>query len=460
MDSSSAAMLESRPGGKSPFGRIPFWLIVFSLFAGAGILQSLSVDWTRQLTIYDEVPHIDYVFRLAEGDLTTWDDTYSQRTLGIADCLEVRSDNPQCVTAELRDPQERWPNGYSYEAMQAPGGYLPFALAAATAVDAAGDHYSQIRQLRVVNVGLWLIFAAIWTFLIVHVTSNRLAAAAASVTVALNPLLFDRFTYVTNDGPAVIAATATAAWLLYFLTRRTGRWWVWVVPSIALGLAMGLIKATALIVLVPIVLAAWASFHFASKRPPTVQWWLANLLIAATTAVSAIGYTAYINASSSSDFGTVFSLILPKGDVDGVTASLFRISDISDVVTGSGSRSSAQLFEWGFNSPSAPVLLLSLAAAAAFLVSLALHRNAFDRCRDIDPRILGFAVLAGFLMMVIANPLLHYLRGEFLMPFGIGRFQATLLPLAGLAMLPAFTRFRGWSVAMIVGGLVVAAFAS
>ena len=424
------------------------------------MLQSMSVDWTRPLTIYDEVPHIDYVFRLADGSLTTWDDVYSQRTLGIADCLEAMSDNPHCVTGELRDPQERWPNGHSYEALQAPVGYLPFVVADFLTIDNGGDHYSQIRQLRLVNTGLWVIFAGAWALLIAQVTSRRLAAAAASVAVAVNPLLFDRFTYVTNDGTAIIMATAISAWLLFTLRHPPPTWWGWLLPALLAGLVLGSLKPTALIVLPVIVLAAWATGRFVSSTYPPKGWWIAVLVTGGVGSLVAITYAAYINSMSTLDFDTVLSVILPRGSLDFATASLLRIEDVSEVVTGSGARTDQMLFDWGVRSPSTWILAFTLVTAAAFMVSLTVRSSTFDRSDSLDHRALGLAVLAGFIAILIAHPALHYLRGEFLMPFTSGRFQAPLIPLAGLAMLPAFARFRIWALATVLAGVGIAAFAS
>jgi len=446
--------------GASLWSQIPLWLLVFATFSAAGLLQFASVDWERPLTIYDEVPHIDYTFRLADGSITTWDDVYSQRTLGIAECLEIASDNPQCIYGELRDPQERWPNGYSYEALQAPIGYLPFALADVVTIDEQGDHYSQIRQLRFVNVGLWLLFAAAWTMLIVQVTSNRLAAAAASTIVALNPLLFDRFTYVTNDGPAIIASTATSAWLIFGLRDRTLSWPRTIIPALAIGIIVGLLKPTALIVLLPLLLAGWASVRFADSTRPPMRWWLSVVLIGATGAVASFAYSAYIEARSSLDFHTVLSVILPRGPLGLADASVLRLEDISELVTGSGARNDAVTFEWGLRSPTVWVLAFAVLGASAFLVSLTLRNAAFDRIPTLDARVLGISVVVGFIAVLIAHPALHYVRGEFLMPFTSGRFQAPLIPLAGLVVLPAFVRFRGWAWVAILGGLLVAAFAS
>jgi len=448
--------------GKTGMGRrIPFWLVVFGVFATTGFLQFASVDWSRSLSIYDEVAHIDAISAMADGEFTTWGDRYSQRTLGLAECLEQRSPDPQCVRAELRDPLDRWPAGYSYEAHAPPIGYAPFILAELVVVDESADHYSQIRNLRAANIALWLVLAAVWTALISQVTQRRLAAAAASVVVAANPLLFDRFTYVTNDGMAIVAATAVAAFLLNRLRRGvTPHWWVWLLPSIGLGVAIGLTKPTALVIVIPIALAALVSRTVGRRKGISLQWWSGLAAIGAFGAIAALAYQAFIDARSSVGFETVLSQILPRGPLDLPAAALLRIPDVAELVMGSGARTQITEFEWGLRAPSVLIVVYALLGASTFLVSLSLRNNAFPRLPSIDPRAMGFAVLFGFLAMLVLHPALHYLTGEFLMPFTAGRFQSTIIPLAGLALLPAFRRFRSWSWVMLVSGLIVAAFFS
>ena len=441
--------------------RTPTWFVVFGLFAITGFLQFAAVDWSRQLSIYDEVPHVDYVLRLSDGDVTTWDDVYSQRTLGLASCLESRSPNPQCTTQELRDPQERWPNGHSYEASQTPLGYLPFVAAERTFVDDQADHFAQIRHLRLANVGIWILFAGLWTALVLQVTKRRLPAAAASVVVALNPLLFDRFTYLTNDGIAIAAATGVAAWLLYLLrSQGSSHWWVWIAVSAALGALLGLIKPTALIVLVPIALAAGASQIKRRQCAVTPYWWMATTVIALSGVASSFAYQLYIESRSRLGFETVLATLLPRGPLDLATASLLRIGDVSELVIGTGAKTELTPYEWGVRAPSMWVVAVALAGAAAFLVSLVVRNNAFPLQPFLDARIWALSIVVGLITMLIAHPALHYMRGELLMPFTAGRFQGPLVPLIGLALLATFQRFRIWAWVTIVTGLLIAAFAS
>ena len=458
---STTQITNATTGGSARLRSIPIWLVIFGVFSTIGLVQFASVDWSRPLSIYDEVPHVDYTFRLAQGTLTTWDDVYSQRTLGIADCLEAQSTNPQCRVEKIRDPRDRWPNGHSYEALQTPVGYLPFVIGEVLFVNEQADHYSQIRRLRMMNGAVWLLLAGMWTALVLQVTRHRLAAAAASVAVATNPLLFDRFTYVTNDGMAIAAATGVAAWLMYLLRRGpTLSRWSAMGFSAVIGLAVGMIKPTAMIVLLPMVVAVLVT-QFMRRGPRALpSWWGSVGLIGLVGVVSSFVYSAYIDSRSELDFHTVLSVILPKGPLDLPTASVLRLTDVSELVTGSGARTELTPYEWGMMAPSVWVIAFSLLCAASFLVSLSLRTNAFPLLKAIDPRVLGYAVLMGFIAMLIAHPALHFIRGEFHMPFTAGRFQATMIPLAGVAMLGVFQRFPKWAWVTIALGFLVGAFFS
>ena len=74
--------------------KVPLWLLVFLVFVGAGFLQALSTNWTRPISEFDEIAHIDYAYRMSQGSLPTWDDRYTQRTLGIGECIDTQSQDP------------------------------------------------------------------------------------------------------------------------------------------------------------------------------------------------------------------------------------------------------------------------------------------------------------------------------------------------------------------------------
>lgn len=429
------------------------------MFIGAGILQSLSVDWSRPLTEYDEVPHIDYAVRLADGQITVWDDVYTQRTLGLAQCLEESSPNPNYITRESWIPQDRWPNGHSYQAQQAPTGYLPYAFALRFLISDSDNHFAQIRELRLVNGAFWLLLGLTWTFLVLQVTRALIPALAATVVVATNPLVFDSFTYVTNDAAAIVVGTGVCAWLIGLQRReRLPSPQVWVTIAIISGALVGLTKATALIVLIPLGLAAWASHRFGGLPAVPRRWWWALLLTAVAGAASGLGYQRFVAWRSQLTFNDVFSVILPRGPLNLPDSALVRVTDITEMLVGSGARTEQVLLESGMRTVSSVVLVFAIASALAFVVSLALRHERFETLPSIDHAVLGIAILAGAMTLLVALPALWEIQGGFLTNVNIGRYLATLIPLAGLVVLITYQRFRMWAVLTIAAGSLVALF--
>lgn len=450
---------EGRTSSPAQAARVPVWLLVFLTFVTAGILQAASVDWSRPLTEYDEVPHIDYAVRLADGHMTTWDDVYAQRTLALADCLEQRSLDPNCMSREVRTPQERWPNGHSYQAQQAPPAYVPYALAIRFFISDSENHFAQIRELRLVNGLFWILLAVAWSALLLQVTRSLVPSIAVTLVVATNPLVFDSFTYVTNDAAALVVATGASAWLLYLLRVASTLPPVhWVPVALMWGLLLGLTKATSLIVLIALALAVWASHRFASTDPASRNWWFALLSTAGVGTITGLAYQQFIEWRSRLTFEEVFSVILPKGLLDLPDSAFVRITDITEFVVGSGARTEDILLESGMRTVSSSVLTFSIVSAFAFLVGIAVRGSHFERARRIDHSTLGIAVLASAVVLLLAMPALWEIQGGFLTYVNIGRYLATLVPLAGLVALITFQRFRLWALLTIMGGLLVALF--
>ena len=439
--------------------RVPVWLLVFLTFVTAGILQAASVDWSRPLTEYDEVPHIDYAVRLADGQVTTWDDVYTQRTLGLAECLEEQSLDPNCMNRETRIPQERWPNGHSYEAQQAPPAYVPYAIALRLFISEEGNHFAQIRELRFVNGLFWILLAVAWSALVLQVTRSLIPSLAVTLVVATNPLLFDSFTYVTNDAAALVVATGASAWLLYLLRVGSKMPFLhWLPVALMWGLLLGLTKATSLIILIALGLAVWASHRFAGTKQASRNWWLALFCTAGVGTATGLAYQQLIEWRSRLTFEEVFSVILPRGPLDLPNSAFVRITDLTELLVGSGARTEDVLLDSGMRTVSSLVLAFSIVSAFAFLVGIALRRSQLERLTLINHSALGIAVLASAVALLVAMPALWEIQGGFLTYVNIGRYLATLVPLAGVVALITFHRFRLWAWLTILGGLFVALF--
>lgn len=184
-------------------------------------LQFASFSYTAPLSGYDETGHVDYVVRLSEGGPPVSGDRYTQATLGIASCVGAISTPPGSCADVVRDPQSRPPNGYSYEAIQPPLGYLPQAMAWRLIEPRVDSSSARIALLRASNAAWALALAVVLALLAATVTRTLVAALAACTLVCTNPQVVNSLSYVTNDAPA--AATGAAVLLLGLLFLRTER---------------------------------------------------------------------------------------------------------------------------------------------------------------------------------------------------------------------------------------------
>lgn len=440
--------------------RVLIWVLTFATFTIAGLAQAISVDWTRPISEFDEIAHIDYAERLAAGAITTWDDVYSQRSLGIGECVDTNSQDPNCITSITRDPAARWPDGHSYEAQQGPLGYLPYAAAFTFVIDANADHFSQIRQLRAANAVLWLILGALWAFLLAMITARWWAALAATVVFALNPLLFDAFAYVNNDAASAVVGTAGVLWLIWLLKhpQRLSPALVFLI-SAALGIVIALTKVTALIVVVPLVIGVLITRKRWGVNTPRTWWW-ATGLITVTALIIEVAYLLILESRSTLTSHAAFDLMLPRGPLDLPASALIRLTDISEMVVGSGARTDQVLREAGMQTASAWLLIFAIAAAAAFLIALGLPRVRYSRLPQLQPSALGYGVLAAALVVLVLMPALWEINGGYLTYVSIGRYLTPLIAVAALVTVAMYERFTRWAQVTAITGVLVAAISA
>lgn len=438
--------------------KVPLWLLVFLVFVGAGFLQALSTNWTRPISEFDEIAHIDYAYRMSQGSLPTWDDRYTQRTLAIGECIDMQSQDPTCMDSTTREAKERWPDGFSYQAQQLPLGYAPYAAAFAFAVSDSANHFEQIRILRLTSMALWVLLGVVWSFLITALTRSRLPALATTLVLATNPLIVDSFSYVTNDGAAIVVGALVSLWLLRSLSpgrnHSMGRT---VVAAVVLGSLIAFTKITALAVVVAIAVGVLIT----TKRwrtSPVRLWWIGTSILTATALAAQLVHTLLLDQRSTLDSNAPFSLMLPRSPLPPLDTILVRVTDLSAMVVGSGARTDEVRLESGMTAPSVLTLLLSLAAAAAFVIALTLPRMKFPQLRALQPASLALGVLAAAALVLVGMPLVWQISGGYLTYVPIGRYLGPVVPLAVAVMLVTFQRFRLAALAVILAGVVVAAF--
>jgi hypothetical protein len=269
--------------------------------------------------------------------------------------------------------------------------------------------------------------------------------------------MFDSFSYVTNDAAAIVVGTTVALWLIRNL--RAG-------PSLSLPTAMGvsavigilvaLTKITALAVVIPLALGVIIT-RVRWNRDLSRQWWI-GLGTLVTTALMVQGAHMWLlEQRSVADAHSPFSLMLPKTPLNVVDTITIRLADIAAMVIGTGARTDDVRLDAGMVAPSALVLAFSLAAAAAFLLGIALPRRHFTQQPLLQPSGLGIGVLAGAGIVLLVMPAIWVVTGGYLTYVPIGRYLGPLVPLAVAVSVVTYQRFRGWAIATVIFGVVVAA---
>lgn len=230
-----------------------------------------------------------------------------------------------------------------------------------------------------------------------------------------------------------------------------------VVAAVVLGSLIAFTKITALAVVVAIAVGVLIT----TKRwrtSPVRLWWIGTSILTATALAAQLVHTLLLDQRSTLDSNAPFSLMLPRSPLPPLDTILVRVTDLSAMVVGSGARTDEVRLESGMTAPSVLTLLLSLAAAAAFVIALTLPRMKFPQLRALQPASLALGVLAAAALVLVGMPLVWQISGGYLTYVPIGRYLGPVVPLAVAVMLVTFQRFRLAALAVILAGVVVAAF--
>ena len=231
-------------------------------------LVALHVHSYQQLSIYDEVQHVDYVNRLLQGGVPASGDLWLPETVDSVTCrtIDYPAEYPSCRASVSFD---RLPNsGFTTAFIHTPVYYLlPAAAVWATAsLPLSVDPVSVMRTTGV----LWLMAALVLMWLVwrdLRVPWQVRAGLALALFTAPTVLL--AHSTVTNDATGLAAGAAV---LLATLRWDQGRFRLWV--PVAIAAAAVLLKATSLAVLLmacAFVLVRALQRASLERRP----WWTA-----------------------------------------------------------------------------------------------------------------------------------------------------------------------------------------
>jgi hypothetical protein len=216
--------------------------LVLVVLLGAALV-ALHIHSYRQLSVYDEVQHVDYVYRLLEGEIPASGDHWVPSTVDAVTCrtIDYPAQYPPCRQAA---GYASLPNsGFTTAFIHTPAYYL--LPAAAVWVSAALPFdLDQISVMRATGV-LWLAGALVLMWLMWRDLRVpwQVRAGLALILVATPAVLLAHST-VTNDATGLAAGAAVT---LATLRWDQGRLRLWV-PVVVAALALAL-KATSLAVL-------------------------------------------------------------------------------------------------------------------------------------------------------------------------------------------------------------------
>jgi len=402
--------------------------------------QALGTTWFRELSVFDERAHIDYVLRLAESGPPVWGDRLTPATVGIVAELCGDASDGSCYVDKDLDPDSMWGSGYSYQAQQGPVGYLWYAAAANILISPEVDALSKVVALRLAGSLGFLVIATLWGLTLSLLTTSRLAALGSTAIFALNPLVFNGFSYVTNDGTALIVGMlsifATALALLG--SESSKRLAVWLTPAI--GVLIGLTKPTLVVVPSVVLLAMLIARLVRKSRLPKVPQWLLLAQIVLGIAVYAI-YMNWVAANSSAPQARVLSATLNRGSQDVVDSALSRLRDGTSLVLGSD-----QLLV------ATPVVVFSGISLALAIWGALQERFTYMNSGQLGTSELAMSTLLGYVGVLVAIPLSLHLQGDYLSGF-VGRYLAPLVPLVALLAMPIFERYK--KVAFVFAGSAI-----
>jgi hypothetical protein len=199
---------------RSLSSRLP-WVAFVVVAALAVVLVGLHISAYRQLSVYDEPQHIDYVNRVLAGGIPASGDIWMPATIEDATCRTIDYPDPLPPCADAADLPGLPNGGLSMAFIHTPTYYV--VTAGAVLLDRAlGDRFDEVDAMRATGA-LWLV-VALWLLWLLWRDLGVPWQTRAGLSLALTaaPTVMLSQSTVTNDATALAAGAA--------LTLATLRW--------------------------------------------------------------------------------------------------------------------------------------------------------------------------------------------------------------------------------------------
>jgi hypothetical protein len=423
-------------------------LVVVS--ALAVLMVGLHISAYRQLSVYDEPQHIDYVNRVLEGSVPASGDIWLPATIKAATCrtIDYPAALPHCGdTADLPG----LPNGGLSMAFIHTPAYYAVTAGAVVLNDALGWASDDVDVMRATGA-LWLVAALVLMWLLWRDLGVPWPMRAGlSLALVATPAVLLTQSTVTNDATALAAGAA--------LTLATVRWdrgdsRLWL--PVAIGVLALLLKVTNLAVVLSV--CAFVLVRVAQRHPSPREAWPAllgrrNLLFigsfAVATVVIAVGWSVVSSARGTLD---------PARNPQNVqmAVSHFDPSWLTTSILSLASPVQSQFYQSVLAGSAAAISVANLANTG--LLALAVVGAVRSRPGSVV-RALAIAVGAALLAYGPILTVINYVTAG--VQFGIpARYGLSLVPgmlaVAGTAVRTS----RGGSVMLVVGSLFYVSIAA
>ncbi|MPV38966.1 hypothetical protein [Georgenia subflava] len=423
------------------------WCLLLAVL-GMG-LATLGVVNGPGLSALDEHTHLDYAWKVAQGELPRAGSELSDLTLEEWSCRgqeNIPDALPECAQADDADAADYPAEGENYNYWHPPGYYAVTAVLAelATALP-LGLTFTTAARL---TGGLWLVAALVGMYAVVRMWRlPRWLSAAAAATMLGVPSLAHASSTVTNDAPAALIGVG-ALWLLtrVFLQGRLGL----VAPTVVALLAAStkLMSTVAVLTVLGLVaLSAVGAWRRGDRREVLRRLGVAVVPVVAIGA-SAVAWSLFQAGRAepgwSSPITGVNTVPIIGAPFDEWAPTLATVFGLVEDYFLQGTLTSTAVVGW--------IGILGVLFTAAPFMALV----AFDRLRP--ERWVGWAALVG----AAAVPLLvqgNELLGGGYFPHVSSRYGVTLVPLT-IAALVLVAHEKGFRVAAaavaVVGYLAMA----
>lgn len=310
-------------------GHVPTLVVLLIAVAATAGVAALAQP---RLSVNDEATHIDYAYRLSEGELVREGQRLDQVVLDEWACrgfFDPDVSFPECRAPGAYDPTSFPGSGYNYNDFHPPTYYALTGVAAAVLVEVTPID-SFVTAARLVGVawigsGLWIAY-----LLMVELGVARPTARSIALVGAFVPSVWQTGAAVTNDSATIVSGALVGLIAVMASRGRVGPWACAGVALLAvstktivgiavIGAAIFLlsvavaqwragrpfrgpvVSAVAMVVTVPLVQLGWSAFQATRSIDPDYENPISGL-----NGVKAVGvpYREF--------FSEIFSLFTPS----------------------------------------------------------------------------------------------------------------------------------------------------